>query len=63
MNSNVSFLVKVIVLSALLSVAIKLAGPWISVPAGDRLNQIAIAIVLLPSLIIGAALTLALNRS
>ena len=57
-NSTVSFLVKVVVASALLSWVLKHGGPLLPVaaPYTERLNGLVIAIILLPSLAIGAAL-------
>ncbi|XZN89921.1 MAG: hypothetical protein ACM65M_19990 [Microcoleus sp.] len=53
MNSNISPIVKVFTLSAVLSVAIKYAGPSLSIPSTD-LN--ALIAVLSPSLIVAAIL-------
>lgn len=57
-NSTVSFLVKVVVASALLSLLLKYGGPLlpIAAPYTDRLNGLVTAIILLPSLVIGTAL-------
>ncbi len=57
-NSTVSFLVKVVVASALLSGLLKYGGPLlpIAAPYTDRLNGLVTAIILLPSLVIGIAL-------
>lgn len=64
MNNAAGFLVKVTVLSALLSLAIKYGGPLlpIAVPFTDDLNGLVTAIVVLPSLIIGTAL-LAISKT
>ena len=57
MNDTVSFLIKIIVLSALLSLAIKYGGPLLplSAPFAD-LNGLVTVIVVLPSIVIGIAL-------
>ncbi len=57
MNDTVSFLIKIIVLSALLSLVIKYGGPLLpfAAPFTD-LNGLVTAIVVLPSLVIGIAL-------
>ena len=59
-NSMVGFLVKVVVASALLSLLLKYGGPLlpITAPYTERLNGLVTAIILLPSLTIGLALTL-----
>lgn len=64
MNNAAGFLVKVTVLSALLSLAIKYGGPLlpIAAPFTDDLNGLVTAIVVLPSLIIGTAL-LAISKT
>ena len=58
MNNAAGFLVKVAVLSALLSLAIKYGGPLlpIAAPFTNDLNGLVTAIVVLPSLAIGTAL-------
>lgn len=57
-NSIASFLVKVVVVSALLSLLLKYGGPLlpIAAPYTNRLNGLVTAIILLPSLAIGTAL-------
>lgn len=64
---TVGFVLKVVVVSAAVSVLIKLVGMWPAietwVPDEPRLNQVAIAIVLLPATVVGTALAIALNRS
>ena len=64
MNNATGFLVKVILLSALLSVAIKYGGPLlpIAAPFTADLNSLVTAIVVLPSLVIGTAL-LAISKN
>ncbi len=64
MNNAAGFLVKVTVLSALLSLVIKYGGPLlpIAAPFTDDLNSLVTAIVVLPSLIIGIAL-LAISKT
>lgn len=58
MNSAISFLVKVIVASAVLSLLIKYGGPLLAIdePFTERLNGLVTAIVLLPSTAIGIGL-------
>lgn len=58
MNDTFSFVVKVILLSALLSFAIKYGGLLlpIAAPFTERLNPLVTVIVTLPSVIIGIAL-------
>ena len=58
MNTATGFLIKVILLSAILSLAIKYGGPLlpIAAPFTADLNGLVTAIVVLPSLIIGIAL-------
>ncbi|MGC1308846.1 MAG: hypothetical protein WA885_16590 [Phormidesmis sp.] len=65
MNDTNSFLVKVIVLSALLSLLIKYGGPLlpIAAPYTERLNGLVTAIVLLPSIAIGLSLLIILKGS
>lgn len=53
MNTNISPIVKVFTLSAVLSVVIKYAGPSLSIPSTDSNALIAI---LSPSLIVAAIL-------
>ena len=53
MNNNLGFVVKVLVLSSLLSVLIKYAGPYLSLEAT---NINALIIVLLPNVMIAIAL-------
>lgn len=57
-DSTVSFLVKVVVASALLSLLLKYGGLLlpIAAPYTDRLNGLVTAIILLPSVMIGVAL-------
>ncbi len=57
-NDTVSFLVKVAIASALLSLLLKYGGPLlpIAAPYTDRLNGLVVAVILLPSLVIGTAL-------
>lgn len=58
MNNSVSFVIKVIALSAALSFLIKLGGPLLplSLPYTTDLNGLAIACVVLPSVLLGAGL-------
>lgn len=60
LSGTTFFLVKVLILSALLSLSIKGAGQWIAVEEidGQWLNNLAIALVLLPSFIVGTLLFL-----
>ena len=62
-NSTISFLVKVAIASALLSLLLKYGGPLlpIAAPYTNRLNGLVTAIILLPSLTIGAALVFLLK--
>lgn len=57
-KDTVSFLLKVLALSAGVSVLIKVGGPSLSVARleGVALNYVAIALITLPSLIVGAFL-------
>ena len=59
-----SFLIKVIVISALLSLVLKYGGQLlpISAPYTAKLNGLVTAIIITPSLLIGIALTLLLTR-
>lgn len=69
MNDNTVFLVKVIGLSAVLSLLIKYGGPLLPVAAAvaaekaENLNGLATAIVILPSLIMGVILLIALKNA
>ena len=73
LGPTVGFVLKVAVVSAAVSVLIKLVGVWLPVTEGPvtellapdemRLNQMAIAIVLLPATIVGMVLAVALKRS
>lgn len=58
MNGTVSFVFKVILLSALLSLALKYGGQWLPItsPFTQSLNGLVITIVLLPSVAIGGLL-------
>lgn len=62
-NRTASFLVKVVVVSALLSLVLKYGGPLlpITAPYTDRLNGLVTAIILLPSLAIGTGLAFLLK--
>ncbi|MEM8828006.1 MAG: hypothetical protein AAGE96_01445 [Cyanobacteria bacterium P01_G01_bin.19] len=53
MNSQIGFIVKVLLLSTVLSVLIKYGGRYIPI---QPTNAIAIALVFLPSLILGSIL-------
>ena len=57
-NSILGFLAKVAIASVLLSLLIKYGGPLLPVeaPYTERLNGLVTAVILLPSLIIGAGL-------
>jgi hypothetical protein len=59
------FIVKVLILSALLSGVIKYGGPLLPfvAPFTEQLNGLVAAIVVLPSILIGGALLLVLKRS
>ena len=63
LDSVAGFLIKVIVASVLLSLLIKYAGPLLPIdaPYTERLNGLVVAIVLLPSLAIGAGLVFLLK--
>lgn len=63
-NSMVSFLVKVIVTSALLSVLLKYGGPLLPIdaPYTERLNGLAVAIIVLPSVVVGTGLVVLFRR-
>ena len=65
MNDTASFLAKVIILSALLSLLIKYGGPLLPLrsPFTSSLNGLVTAIVVLPSTVIGIGLVALLNRS
>jgi len=65
MKNSAQFLLKVILLSAAVSVLIKWSGTSLSVEAmnPDRLNQVATVLILLPSLILGSILALIALRS
>lgn len=58
MNDSVSFVIKVIALSAALSFVIKLVGPLLPLvsPYTADLNGLVIACVVLPSLLLGTGL-------
>lgn len=58
MKETASFLLKVLALSAALSLVIKWVGPTLPVASleGAELNYVVIALVTLPSLIVGAFL-------
>ena len=60
MNDAVSFLAKVFFLSAALSVLIKFGGPLLPIATleGTGLNLVAIALILMPALTVGALLWL-----
>jgi ABC-type Fe3+ transport system permease subunit len=62
MNDTVSFLVKVTVLSAALSLLIKYGGRWLPLPYTEQLNSSVTLIVLLPSLAIGLGLLSLLKK-
>lgn len=62
MNDTASFLLKVIVISAALSLLIKYGGPLLPVPAADDLNKWATLIVLLPSFALGIGLVSILKK-
>ncbi len=61
----IGFVVKVLVLSALLSGVIKYGGPLLPfvAPFTEQLNGLVTAMVVLPSILIGGALLFALKRS
>ena len=65
MNNTVGFVVKVILLSAILSWLIKYGGRSlpITAPYTESLNSLVMAIVVFPSLAIGAGLLLALKKN
>ncbi len=63
MNDTASFLLKVIVISAVLSLLVKYGGQMLPLPAADNLNQWAIAIVLLPSFALGIGLVSILKKT
>lgn len=65
MNDTGSFLIKVILLSALLSVVIKVGGPMLPIrpPFTESLNGLVATIVVLPSVVIGAVLLVGLKRA
>ncbi|MEL6814221.1 MAG: hypothetical protein AAFP03_05320 [Cyanobacteria bacterium J06598_3] len=65
MNDTGSFLLKVILLSALLSVLIKVGGPALPIraPFTESLNGLVTAIVVLPSVLIGVVMLMGLKRS
>ena len=69
MNENATFLVKVIGLSAVLSLLIKYGGPLLPIATevaaekAENLDGLATAIVILPSLIIGVILLIALKSA
>jgi CBS-domain-containing membrane protein len=54
MNSNIAFIIKVVLLSAAVSLAIKYVGPILSIPPS---NAIAFITVLTPSLTLAAILS------
>lgn len=59
-DGTAGFLAKVVVASALLSVAIKYGGPLlpVSAPFTESLNGVVLAIVIVPSVVVGAVLLL-----
>lgn len=61
MNDTASFLLKVFLLSALLSLLIKYGGPLlpIAAPYTAGLNGLVTLIIVLPSVVIGVALLIA----
>jgi hypothetical protein len=61
----VSFVVKVLVLSALLSGVIKYGGPLLPfvAPFTEQLNGLVTLVVVLPSILIGVVLVVLLKRS
>ena len=65
MNDTVSFLIKVILLSALLSVLIKVSGPVLPIqaPFTESLNGLVAASVVLPSVVMGVVMLMGLKRS
>lgn len=65
MNDYGVFIFKVIVLSALLSLVIKYAGPLIPIdqPYTESLNGLVTTIVVLPSVVVGVGLLVALKKS
>ena len=62
-SSTASFLVKVVLASALLSLLLKYGGPLlpIAAPYTERLNGLVTTIIVLPSIAIGVALTFLLK--
>ncbi|HLO51058.1 MAG TPA: hypothetical protein VK211_21775 [Kamptonema sp.] len=54
MNSNTGFILKVVLISAALSLAIKYGGPILSIPSS---NAIALIAVLTPSIILATLLS------
>ncbi|MFK8185116.1 MAG: hypothetical protein AB8B99_17225 [Phormidesmis sp.] len=64
-DDTISFLVKVVVLSAALSCLIKYGGALLpfTAPFTASLNGLVTAVVLFPSLLIGAALLIQIQRS
>ncbi|MEL6938246.1 MAG: hypothetical protein AAFO84_03535 [Cyanobacteria bacterium J06598_1] len=63
MKDTAGFLLKVLALSAGLSVLIKVGGPGLPVAGleGNALNYLAIALVTLPSIVVGTVLYLKLR--
>jgi membrane protein implicated in regulation of membrane protease activity len=53
MNNPLQFIVKVFLLSALISIAIKYGGPWLRIPASPAIALIA---VFLPSVLVAMVL-------
>jgi len=53
MTSKVNFVLKIVVLSAVLAAAIKYLGPYLAIPAT---SAIALTLVLLPTLLMAVAL-------
>ncbi|MDF0555262.1 hypothetical protein PY364_19480 [Kamptonema sp. UHCC 0994] len=53
MNSNTAFIIKLVLLSAALSLAIKYGGPSLSIPSS---NAIALIAIFTPSIILAALL-------
>ncbi len=65
MNDTTRFLIKVIVASALLSGVIKYGGPLLpfTEPFTESLNGLVTTIVVLPSILIGIFLLIALRKA
>jgi len=64
MSNNIGFITKIVGLSAYLSLAIKYGGPLLLIdePFTESLNGLVWAIVVLPSVVIGLGLLVALKR-